>query len=225
MEKEILVYSYRITHFGGTAPCFDDGKFTLAICKRDMRRVIGKAMTANPNLEIWVIAINSKKLGNGFKADQINYVAKINEVVTFGEYFDSKIKRKDRIYKVCEEQTKYVSGGKSFEAIPNNGIHDEEYLHDRDWDIRKNREIKSEKYVLCSNEFKFISSEDESDCIKKIIGEDNLAKAVGHKHCEIDKKRSKKLSEIVNNDDNHGITDNLKKYQEEQGSCGKDKAI
>ena len=35
------IYSYRLTHFGGTAPCFEDDLLTLAICKRDMRRVIG----------------------------------------------------------------------------------------------------------------------------------------------------------------------------------------
>lgn len=35
------IYSYRLTHFGGTAPCYDGDYLSLAICKRDMRRVIG----------------------------------------------------------------------------------------------------------------------------------------------------------------------------------------
>lgn len=225
MGEEILVYSYRITYFGGTAPCYDDGKYTLAICKRDMRRVIGKAMTANPNLEVWIVAINGRKLGSEFDYEQINHIAKIKNVITFGEYFNSKNTRKDCIYEECSKETKYISEDKYFKAKEKNGIHDDENLQDRDWNIYKNKECKSEKYVLFSDEFKFITSEEESDFIKGKIGVDNLAKGVGHKHCSIDEEVNEYLLKIVNESNNHGITKSIQKYQRKKGGCGKDKAI
>ena len=43
------IYSYRLTYFGGTAPCYDDDLLSLAICKRDMRRVMGRNFNADRN--------------------------------------------------------------------------------------------------------------------------------------------------------------------------------
>jgi hypothetical protein len=61
------VYSYRLTTFGGAAPAYDNGLFSLAICKTDMRRVIGKRWHNEDKPNIWVIGINGKGLQIGEK--------------------------------------------------------------------------------------------------------------------------------------------------------------
>ena len=52
-----LVYSYRLTNFSGTAPCMDNDSLTLAICKRDMRRVIGRQFIRGTDDTIWFMGI------------------------------------------------------------------------------------------------------------------------------------------------------------------------
>ena len=84
------IYSYRLTHFGGTAPCYDGDYLSLAICKRDMRRVIGyrfnEIKNKAQNDSIWIVGISGTQLSKNnkyFTADRIIYIAKITDVNTF----------------------------------------------------------------------------------------------------------------------------------------------
>ncbi len=73
MSKEApdLVYSYRLTCFDGTAPCDDEGMLTLAICKRDMRRVIGRKFQRRKKDQrnICFIGLMGKDLKKAFSED------------------------------------------------------------------------------------------------------------------------------------------------------------
>lgn len=220
MENEVMVYSYRLAYFGGTAPCYDNGVFSLAICKRDMRRVIGQQISAGKKSNIWVVAINGRGVEKDFTYDQINYIARIDRVETFATYFEKNTKRSDCIYEKSEEGL-YESQGIRFKHKDSVAIHQEKYLCDRDWDIQH---IKSENFVLISNTFTFMDSKDTSDKIKQIIGNENLAKSQGHKKVSITLKNEEQLLNIIEQSNNHGIQGAFKSYQK-KGGCGKDKGI
>lgn len=158
---ENLIYSYRLTWFGGAAPCYDNNKLSLAICKRDMRRVIGREYQKiiDKGGSIWIVGLIGNTLKNAsefsndmYSADQVLYAAKITEIMKYSEYFTSSEHRKDMIYE-CAEDGKYSSDGKHFKHKENESIHSEERLQDRDWDTKHNT---SEKYVLLSEEYFFV---------------------------------------------------------------------
>ena len=158
---ENRIYSYRLTYFGGTAPCYDNNKLSLAICKRDMRRVIGRdyQKITDKGGSIWIIGLigNALKRASEFSSDlysvdQVLYAAKITEVKKYSEYFTSSEHRKDMIYE-CAEDGKYSSGGKHFKLKKNESVHSDEWLQDRDWDTKHNT---SEKFVLLSEEYFFV---------------------------------------------------------------------
>jgi hypothetical protein len=183
------VYSYRLTTFGGVAPAYDNGLFSLAICKPDMRRVIGKRWHNEDKPNIRIIGINGKGLHKSnpyFAADYLLYIARVTDVVSFEEYFsDTENDRKDKIYipwNGADEYDRLFGNEKKF--IYNGGfdlegtyIHNDNYLQDRDWDIRHNN---CKKCVLLSDKFAFADRETSLD-IKNKINSSNLAKGVGHK--------------------------------------------
>lgn len=154
-----LVYSYRLTSFSGAAPCMDHDYLTLAICKRDMRRVIGRQFLAGTNDTIWFIGIVGSELSNyepfHNRAGEFFYIAKLTDVKTFMDYFaDTKDNRMDKIY-LPDKNGMY---GKTVRFSPKaeNGIHERKKLWDEDWDIQHGSE---ETYVLCSDCFCVLTSE------------------------------------------------------------------
>lgn len=225
--SNIFIYSYRITYFGGTAPCYDAGYLSLAICKRDMRRVVGRRFLNNKNNDsFWIVGIVGNSLGDDDnfkdKTGDILYIAKVDDVKNYSEYFgNTQEKRSDKIYKPCHNGNREHNGVR----FAHNGcdIHSEEYLQERDWDeAHKN---KNEKFVLISNHYCFLDKTD-SDKIKSIIG-NNLAKGVGHKVTECSDDITESFIEILKAKQ-HGILnlpEKLRNNKTSKRGCGKDKGI
>ena len=223
----VFVYSYRITYFGGTAPCYDADCLSLAICKRDMRRVDGRRFLNNKNNDIfWIVGIVGKSLGEDEnfknKDNDILYIAKIDDVKNYSDYFgNTEDKRSDKIYIPCDNGNREHNGVR----FAHNGseIHSEEYLQDRDWD--EAHKSKNEKYVLISNHYCFLDKTD-SETIKNIIG-NNLAKGVGHKVAECSDDVTAVFKEILKHKQ-HGklnLPESLRNNETSKRGCGKDKGI
>lgn len=223
------IYSYRLTHFGGTAPCFDDGLMTLAICKRDMRRVIGNLYNSEEfkkyNDEIWFLGIVGNTLANKkeFKdyKDRVIYAAKVTDVKEFYEYFaDVSFKnRADVIYKKTHKKTELKSGDEFFEH-KGSEIHNDSSLQKRDFDVgHKN----SKKYVLISKCYSFINSDDDKG-IKTIISDKGKwPTGVGHRRVD-DKNNElgKILSGLVKKGKNESVLPTeIKGLLYDKKGCGK----
>ena len=139
MDK--IIFTYRLTHDTGFAPCVDNGLLTLACCKggtktvnRGLRYFIGRFFEENlqKNVEVYISGIYEGKL---------LYIAKIDKVITMNEYFDKKEykDRIDRIYRLDGVKLKR-------DKRKLKGIHNDE--HSNLCDING-------KYVLISKEFVF----------------------------------------------------------------------
>jgi hypothetical protein len=83
------IYFYKLTHDNGGAPCVQDGRLSLAICKPMIRR------TAKPQSVIFGFAANSLHADN-----RLIYVARITDKVQGGDYFTKEQfkRRGDCIY-------------------------------------------------------------------------------------------------------------------------------
>jgi len=169
-----FIYSYRLTFFGGTAPCYEDDRLTLAICKRDMRKMIGEALEADPCADIWVVGIVGNTLAkckeipefNGLE-DQVLYIAKIQKAIRFQDYFVSSNTRKDNIYiETGNSDSNLKIDGHFYEHKVGVSTHDKQYLQERDWDIKSRA---THRYVLdAGNSYRFTSKK-ESDTIISMV--------------------------------------------------------
>lgn len=230
------IYSYRLTYFGGTAPCYDGNFLSLSICKRDMRRMIGRESINNPDDTYWFIGIvgsglisDSKGVFSDYKTGQILYVAKLKEPVCFEEYFteDKFRNRKDRIYEKSDDGAYQIEGSKiRFKHIDNNDVHKEKHLQDRDWDVQYG---SKETYSLISNDYAFLDDKTAIG-LAKIIRDNNgvLAEKQGHRCFEVQEDSSlvDALKSIV---EEAGKTHGIDKLPSElicfkTSGCGKDKA-
>lgn len=142
MDK--IIFTYRLTHDTGFAPCVDNGLLTLACCKggtetvrRGLRYFIGRFFEENlqKNVEVYI---------SGVYANKLLYIAKIDKVITMNEYFVKKEykDRTDQIYRPDGETLKR-------DERKLKGIHDDE--HSYKCDIHG-------KYVLISKEFVFFGN-------------------------------------------------------------------
>ena len=230
------IYSYRLTYFGGTAPCYDDDLLSLAICKRDMRRVMGRNFNADRNNNqdntYWFIGIvgcgladasNSIFRGN---AGEILYIAKLTDVIDFSDYFSNpKYKnRKDQIYKECKDGKYSTAGCQKWFEHTGSEVHKEPDLQERDWDVQHG---SKETFVLISKEYSFVDLS-MSKTIECLTEDGKLAKGVGHTWFETsdDSKMVKFLEEILSHANiKHGIENLPAEVQKDcAGGCGKDKA-
>lgn len=205
---EARIYSYRMTYFAGTAPCVDNGTLTLAICKRDMRRVIGNLFHEKNAPPIWFIGIVGTGLADraDFKAAHRNaglqmpeagdpfYIAKVTDVMLFEDYFADGLKnRSDKIYVPADEENGPFWGVNAsgstmyFQHRKGCATHDTAELQCRDWDwdyakgvtpTKEGAQQNRKHYVLFSTEFTFLSK-GEGEKIKGAFG-DRLASGVGH---------------------------------------------
>ena len=142
MDK--IIFTYRLTHDTGFAPCVDNGLLTLACCKggtetvkRGLRYFIGRFFEENlqKNVEVYISGIYSGKL---------LYIAKIDKVITMNEYFVKKEYkgRTDQIYRLDGAVLKR-------DKRKLKGIHDDEHSNNCD---------RNGKYVLISKEFVFLGN-------------------------------------------------------------------
>ena len=176
------VYTYRLTCFNGAAPCYDNNRLSLAICKRDMRRVIGNRFfnKKEEKPEIWMIGFVGKALAANeqFKgrADQVLYIARVTDVIDYHDCFGKDIskERTDNIYIPCDETSThpdFKSGGQWFRHISESTIHTEEWLQQRDFDITH---TNSRKYVLLSDEYTFTNADESKEIRNLIINNDSI---------------------------------------------------
>lgn len=230
------IYSYRITYFGGTAPCYDNDLLSLAICKKDMRRVMGRNYNCKKNNDkYWFIGLIGCALSDDsnspFTEDdkgRILYIAKLTDVKTFEEYFsENKYKnRKDRIYKESlNGKYNTLGSNKHFDHIDSINVHSDVYSQNRDWDVQHDCK---ENYVLLSKEYAFVDVNTAKKIEQVINTSGKLANGVGHTWFETEDN-----SEIVS-----CLESALKKAGKEHGNdilpeelkiahqcgCGKDKS-
>ena len=238
-----FIYSYRLTYFGGTAPCYDENRLSLAICKRDMRRVMGRRFKADKEKKLsnkyWFIGIVGKELANSadsaFKndAENILYIAEVSDVVDYADYFSDKQykKRSDCIYEETSENIGSYpkEGDRFFKHIDKkiSDVHSEDDLQKRDWDVQHG---SRETYVLISDKYAFIDRIKYSGRIKEAVNQckGKLANGVGHTYFEVseDSELIDILEEIVKESNkHHGITNLPAEAKNKCASgCGKDKA-
>ena len=236
-KAKTYVYSYRLTYFGGTAPCSDGDYLSLAICKRDMRRVIGERKKGT-NDRYWVIGIAGaglQRANSDFTREQIVYIAKIDKTCSYRDYFgDEKNKRADKIYVECKNQKgkHYIDNGMMFKHYGGH-VHKRVDLQDRDWDITHQKDDAKKRYVLIADEFAYLSEKDSEEIRQCPMGtgkvDDLLAKGVGHRWfvCENEEGAEllKRLERLVRTP-NHGKGNvPLSVQQGTCGDCGKDKAV
>lgn len=86
------LYTYALTYDTGFAPCYDNGEFTLACCKPNLRA----NLCNNPAQDVWVMGYRR------VRGDEVYpvYIAKIERVLCLEEYYDSGVydARADCIY-------------------------------------------------------------------------------------------------------------------------------
>ena len=234
--KNNVIYSYRLTYFGGTAPCYDNDLLTLAICKRDMRRVIGREFRKNPNKTYWFIGIvgtglekSTRSVFEG-RAGTVLYIAKLTDVIDYSDYFSNPIfrKRLDRIYEESDDGDFGTTGNeKRFKHVDSSisNVHCEKELQERDWDVAH---CSKETFVLVSEEYSFIDPQLSNDLIESLSDGEKLANGVGHSlfEAEDDSRIVCLMNSIVNN---AGITHSKEKLPQVirdscNKGCGKDKA-
>lgn len=143
------LYMYRLTSDIGLAPCVDNGLFSLACCKGGQIRN-GKPINTGLRYRI-----GSKRDGADHKTDDVYllgtvkgkflYLARITNIVTMVEYFDTMaFGRTDRIYSL--ENGRLIRN----RHLRNEGVHLDELQHQRDI---------AGKYVLLSNDFFYLGKD------------------------------------------------------------------
>jgi len=87
------LYTYALTHDTGFAPCYDNGEYTLACCKPNLR----VNLFNDPEDDVWVMGYWR------VRGDEVYpvFVAKIERVLRLEEYYDSGLyeTRSDCIYR------------------------------------------------------------------------------------------------------------------------------
>ena len=171
------IYSYRLTGWSGAAPCMDDSLLTLALCKRDMRRVIGREYNrrkhAGSDDAVWFIGIVGKALHDrkafrdafpDLETGDILYIAKLTDVLQFEDYFSNvSDNRRDKIY--FPDPGGEYGNEKKFSPKEDNGIHETKELWDRDWDVQHG---SREAFLLLSDRFAVLTHA-QSETLKACI--------------------------------------------------------
>lgn len=167
------IYSYRLlTNSNGIAPCVQNGVYTLACCKCDMRRVIGSQLEENSDNVIYVVAFAGNNNDMGIEKNDCVYISKIEEAILYEKYFAKSTKykkRRDNIYeyiKKPDENLKEENKEMYWKYIAKNHFHEEFQFQARDFDIKRD---KSQCYVLKSSKYRFFSYEAERKAITETL--------------------------------------------------------
>ena len=163
------LYSYIVAHDTGFAPNPFWGFCTLACCKPDIRRVVGKNFP--PKEDCWVVGLSSKAKGN-----KIIYVMKVTDVVSFDEYFNNK-KYEAKKPDFTKKELIYQRGDNIYQPLGKGeykqlrSMHSKNFKND-DWKedpCKKDQDLGGE-YVLISDHFYYLGreAEDLDDNLKKL---------------------------------------------------------
>jgi len=200
---ENRIYTYRIVTDSGFAPCTDRDLFTLACCKRDMRRVIGREYIKHPEKinkanPIWVVAVMAKSnvgddKGKPRPSGEWCYIAKITNIMTYIEYFtnDKFAYRQDWIYEIKSKDPL------KWKHNQLHHYHEAEKDQNTDWDKQHN---SKECYVLFSTQYRYLKADEAEECAQR-FGNGNqgdkvglIAKRIGHS--KISDEQANKLEMI-----------------------------
>jgi hypothetical protein len=89
MNKRIKLFSYNLKYDYGFAPNPFYEYCTLACCKPKIRKKIGRIFEKEKNeYDFWVVGISSADRGKD--RNKLIYAMKVDEVLTFSEYFKDK---------------------------------------------------------------------------------------------------------------------------------------
>lgn len=145
--EQIQLYSYIVSSDRGFSPNPFWGVCTLACCKPTIRRSIGKQMKSK-DTEYWVVGLSPKSQGN-----QIVYVMKVNESMTFDEYYNHpkyNVKKPD----MSKSERIYKNGDNIYQLI-GNGVYKQLESRHNEEDIERDL---SGQYVLVSDNFWYFGS-------------------------------------------------------------------
>lgn len=198
------IYSYRLLgNKNGMAPCVQDGTFTLACCKRDMRRVIGRQLNLDKSDDIYVVAFAGKNNDMEIAEGQCVYIAKPEHVIRYSEYFaaDSPYKnRRDNIYTYIKKPYKETNekNKEQFWSYISKDFHDNFDCQQRDFDLHHN---SNECYVLSTDKFKFFNNKEQrAEVTEKFAPV--LCKGQGHRvfpNKEIDTEKCNDFCKLLEN--------------------------
>lgn len=167
---KMKLYSYIVTHDTGFAPNPFWGFCTLACCKPDIRRVLGKNF--QPEEDYWIVGLSSKAKGN-----KIIYVMKVTDVVRFDEYFNNK-KYEAKKPDLTKKELIYWRGDNIYQPLGNGEYKQLISMHSKNFDCanceeitegKDNKDLKGE-YVLISDLFYYFGSmaEDLPDSLNEL---------------------------------------------------------
>jgi len=147
VKQEIRLFTYKLTHDTGFAPCPFGGLLTLATCKPGIRKT--------KKVGDWIAGFTSKRLNNDSQgSEKLIYLMEIIDKIPFEKYwFDKRFQKKkvvldsedclekigDNIYKPLKENPKTID---DFLQVENPYHGDEQKL----------RDLKG-RYVLISKNF------------------------------------------------------------------------
>lgn len=167
MKNEKFLYCYTMTHDTGFAPN-PIGVLTLATCKPTIRRCAEKGTWISGWAGVKVYTSKDKKNYVTGKAQQLIYLARITDKLSFAEYWkNEKFEYKkpedsndcgDNIYEPIEGKENEFN-----DPLPNGGGHG---LNEKSHDL-------SGRYVLICDEFYYFGVENPLD-VKPIIKDKNF---------------------------------------------------
>jgi len=167
VEKEIKLYSYILKHDTGFAPNPYHGICTLACCKPDIRKNIGRNFDIyKDQFDFWVVGISSADKGEN--KNKLVYAMRVTEVLTFDKYFeDGRFLKKipkwengnftekagDNIYKYKGHgNRKKADSYEQLKSYHNNSITEKKINENSNFHKKRDLE-QGEFYILISEEF------------------------------------------------------------------------
>lgn len=174
--KNVVIYSYTMTSDSGFAPCYDNGKFTLACCKSHMRYRLAKEYSVKDDeTDYYVIGLIGKKLikQNGLSCSLDNkpiYIAKIADVLKTSDYFsESSITEETRFDK------KYLYEKDKWYVLPGNCHHKSvnkktQIVHNKDF-MYKCKGIVDINFVIRSDVFIHYGKDANDEILKPLSGD------------------------------------------------------
>ncbi|MGH2639310.1 MAG: hypothetical protein ACRDF4_08540 [Rhabdochlamydiaceae bacterium] len=178
-----FVYAYKMTYDGGFAPHVKRGLLSLATCKPDIRRVIGKSSSPEGN---YVLGIAGKSLAMKVKKLRKNAPDITGEII-----YVAKVSEKPIDYDTYYETPRF------------NGRIDNIYHHvNGDWKRDKNAFHNTEqqfrddiggKYVILSQDFLYFGR----NCIQQPDGFDVLM-PTSRKYRKTDLNKEPRLHQLLN---------------------------